>query len=174
VCASTGVQVKVADVDQPQLLARGGRNLAHAHGAGLFGGGVANFHGAIVGDDLVGQPFGGFELLRTEFGGREVDGAGVVAHVERYGGKVEEPLESSRNHMLAGMLLHVIAAPVSVNLSLNQLSRSQPVGGGLEDMQYLAVGFDLANVGYLQPFAAGRHFENAGIGVLPAAGGIKR
>ncbi len=39
---AAGVQVEVADVDEAQLLALGGRNFAHAHGARFVGRGEAN------------------------------------------------------------------------------------------------------------------------------------
>ena len=45
----------------------------------------------------------------------EIDGAALIAHVERDGREVVELLEGRREHMLAGVLLHVIATAVGVD-----------------------------------------------------------
>ncbi len=61
--SAASVQVEVADVDQPQLLALGGRNFAHAHGARFVRRGEANLHRTVFRDDLVGQPLGRLQWL---------------------------------------------------------------------------------------------------------------
>jgi len=134
---------------------------------------VANFHRAIVGDDLVGQALGDFELLSTYLLRREVDGAAFVAHVERYGGKAEEPLESRRNHMLAGMLLHVIAAAGGIDFAANWYARPQPTGRTIDKMQHFAGLFLFLNVDDADARAVGNRVDLSGVRVLPAAGGIE-
>ena len=61
--SATGVQVEVADVDQPQLLALGRRNFAHAHGARFVWRGKTNLDRAVFGDDLVRQRLGGSRFV---------------------------------------------------------------------------------------------------------------
>ena len=60
-------------------------------------------------------------------GSVEVDRAVVVGHVERDGGHVEEADEGGGEHVLSGVLLHVVAAAGGVDLAAD-------AGSGLYDL----------------------------------------
>ena len=55
------------------------------------------------------------DLFRADRVGREIDGAALIAHVERDGGEVVELLERGRQDVLARVLLHVIATALGVD-----------------------------------------------------------
>src|SRR5260370_32739638 len=108
--ASAGSQIEVADVDQAEFVAFGGRQFAQDQFFGFAAGDEADVYGAILKDDLVGEPLGGFDLLFGQRGSVEVNRAVVVRHVERNGRHVVEADEGGGEHVLAGELLLVGAA----------------------------------------------------------------
>ena len=55
--------------------------------------------------------------------GREIDGAALVAHVERHSREIVELLERRRQYVLPGVLLHVVAAALGVDRTLQHSSR---------------------------------------------------
>ena len=112
---SAGIQIEIANVDQAQILALGGRDLAYAHGARLIRRGETNLHSPVFCDDFVGQSLHRQQLFRADGAGREVDGTVLVAHVERYRRHVIQLLEGRRQHMLARMLLHVVAPTLAID-----------------------------------------------------------
>ena len=171
--ASAGVQVEVADVDEAQLFADGGRNLADSHGARFVGSGEANLDGTVFGDDFVRQPLGGFNLLWVDLLGREIDGAVVVAHVKRHGREAVELFEGCREDVLAGVLLHVIATAVGIDFATNRYPRLQPTGRALDTMHDVAGLLLLLNFDDPYAGAVGDPKDLAGVEVLAAAGGIE-
>ena len=113
--SATGVQIKIADIDESQLVALSRRDFADTHCPRFIRRRKANLDRTIFRDDLVGQYFGRFQLLGSDCIGREIDGAALLAHVERNGRETVQPFEGRREHMLSGVLLHVIEAPLGVN-----------------------------------------------------------
>src|ERR1019366_9671595 len=131
----------------------------------------ANLHGTIFSNDLVGQPLGGLQLLCVEDLGREIDGAEVVAHVEGNGGEAVELFEGGREHMLSGMLLHVVTAAVGIDFATNWYPGLQPTGRAINKVQDAAGLLLLVNVDDPNPGAVCNPKDLAGIVVLAAAGG---
>src|ERR1017187_10494571 len=148
--ATAGVQIEIANVDETQLLAHCRRNLANPHASRFLGSSETNLQRTIFGDDLVGQPLGGFQLFWVEGIGGEIDGAEVIAHVERDSGEAVEPFEGGGEHMLPRMLLHVVTAASGIDFATNRYPRPQPTGRAVNKVQDLA-----------------------GVEVLSAAGGIE-
>ena len=118
-------EVEVANVDQAQFVALGGRKFAQAELPCFVAGHEADVDRAVLQDDLVGQALGGFDLLFRQRGRVEINRAVVVGHVERDRGHVVEADEGGGEHMLSGMLLHVVAAAGGVDLAAD-------VGSGLQ------------------------------------------
>ncbi len=120
---AAGIQVEVLDINEPQLGALRRRNLAHAHGPRFIGGGKANSHRPVVEDNFVGQLLGRRDLRGRERVGREIDGATLIAHVKRHSCKTVELFKCGRQHVLARVLLHVIAPPLDVDGAFDRVAR---------------------------------------------------
>ena len=106
--------------------------------------------------------------------GREIDGAEVVAHVEGNRWEVVELFEGRREHVLSGVLLHVIATAVIVDNATDHVVALQSYGGfGFDPVQHLSGGFVLEHFGDTEPLVAVRKFQPSGIEVLAAARGIE-
>ena len=173
--AAAGREIEVADVDDAQFIALGGRKFAQAQLPCFFASHETDVDRAILEDDFVGHAFRRLNLLFAQSWCIEVDGAVVVRHVKGYGRNIEETNERRRQHVLAGVLLYVVAAAGGVDLSVD-------TGSGLEILHGLDVVNDAA------VFRVG-HFSDAEFRVsvrsidggdpsrvvdLAAAGGIER
>ena len=99
----------------------------------------------------------------------------IVGHVERNRRNAEETNERGREHVLAGVLLHVIAAAGGVNLAVD-------AGSGLQgSLVEIALGFEVVDdaaifgVGdFGDAELAGARREPSRIVNLASAGGIER
>ncbi len=105
--------------------------------------------------------------------GREIDGATLFSHVERNRGEVVKLLERRREHMLARVLLHVIAASLAVDRAAYRQFRSQPLRITLNEMQHVAGLLVLRHLFHANARRAFR-FQPAGVEDLSSAGGIER
>ena len=117
--ATAGGEVEVADVDEAELVALGGRKFAQAECSGFIAGHKADFDRAILEHDFVGESLGGFDLIFAKRGRVEIDRAIVVGHVERDGRHVEKANEGGGENVLGGVLLHVVAAAGGVDFAAN-------------------------------------------------------
>jgi len=61
--ATAGSEVEVADVDEAEVVAFGGRKFAEPELRGFVASDVADFDRAVFEDDFVGEAFGGFDLI---------------------------------------------------------------------------------------------------------------
>ena len=123
--AAAGSEVEVANVDQAQFVAFGGRQFAQAELPCFVARHEADVDRAVLEDDLVGQALGGFDLLFRQRRRVEIDGAVVVGHVERDRRHVVQADEGGGEHVLSGVLLHVVATAGGVDLAVD-------AGSGLE------------------------------------------
>jgi len=88
--ATAGGEIEAADVDEAELVPLGGWKFAQPEACGFVATHEADVNGPIFEDDVVGQAFGGFDLILGERGRVEIDGAVVVGHVEGNGWHVEQ------------------------------------------------------------------------------------
>ena len=109
--------------------------------------------------------------LLVRFGSVEINGAVRVAHVERDSLHVVETQKSCGKDMLTGMLLHVIAAALRVDLAANPITRLHFLGRRFEIMDHLAV-FRIRNLGHAH-LGAGIRTDPTGVEDLHSARGIK-
>ena len=141
-------EVDVGDLDEAQQpLALG--LLAERKPRGVFGGGEPHRHRPVVPDDPVGLGLGGLDLL----GGEdlvEVDRAGVGPEVEAHRPRLEQPVEGGRQHVLAGVLLHVIESPGPVDLAVDGGAGGERPIQHVGDLTVLAVDH-LEHGGIAQP-----------------------
>ena len=59
--------------------------------------------------------------------------------MEAFGADAEQPIERRRQHVLAGVLLHVIEAPRPVDLAADDLAGLQGSGDDVRDRAVLAI-----------------------------------
>lgn len=123
--AAAGSEIEILDVDEAKFVALRGRQFAQAELPCFLAGDVADVDGTILEDDFVGQALGGFDLLFGQRRRVQIDGAVVLGHVEGDGWNVKQTDEGGREHVLAGVLLHVIAAARRVNLATDERSGLQ-------------------------------------------------
>jgi len=123
--ATTGRQIEVGNVDQPEFVAFGRRYLPQAQLPCFFTRDKTDIDGTILQDDFVGETLSGFDLFLGQAQSIKVDGAIIVGHVERYRRHIEEADESGGQDVLSRMLLHVIAPPDNVDFTSDTASRSQ-------------------------------------------------
>src|SRR6202034_2656960 len=116
-------EIEVANVDQPQLIPLGGWKFAQTKLPCLVPAHKADVDSTILENDFVGQPLGSFDLLLGQRRRVQIDRAIIVGHVERNRRQVVQPQESSGEHVLAGVLLHMVAAAGGVNLAVDAASR---------------------------------------------------
>ena len=125
---------KSFDVDQPQRsLAL--RLLPQRQRRDLLRAGEPDRHRPVLPDDAVGFVLGARDLGRVELA-REIDRRGLGAEMETLGPRAEQPIERGRQHVLAGVLLHVIEAPRPVDRP-----RARVAGGrrAIDHVQHPAV-----------------------------------
>ena len=116
---TAGGEIEIMNIDEAQLIALRGWKFAQAKVRSFVASHEAYVNGTIFDDDFVGQAFGGLALILGNRRRIEIDGAIVVGHVERHGLHIEQSDKCSGEHVLAGVLLHVIAAAVGVNLAVD-------------------------------------------------------
>ena len=127
--AAAGGEIEVLDVDQAQrpfalgLLAK--RQRRH-----FLRSGEANRHRAIFPDDAVGLVFRAPDLRRRQLA-RQVDGRVLGAEMKALGPGVQQAIEGRRQHVLAGVLLHVIEAAGPVDRAADP----RGVRRAIDDMQ---------------------------------------
>src|SRR5206468_2459393 len=82
------------------------------------------------------------------------DAAALLAQVRRQGRRAELALEGGRQHVLAGVLLHVVEAPCPVHLG-GELDARRVAGAAVEHVPDppLAVGLDVHPRGVAEPRA---------------------
>ena len=98
-------------------------NLAHAHRARFIGRGEANFHRTVFGDDFVRQPLGGCNCFGVTRRSRD-RWCSSRRPCGRNGREVVQLLESGRENVLSGVLLHVVAAPLGIDHAANDSARA--------------------------------------------------
>ncbi len=105
----------------------------------------------------------------------EIDGAALVAHVKRDGREVVELLEGGRQHVLAGVLLHVVATALDIDRAADRKTRLQLRGLSFHDVQHVASLLVLRDFHHAQRnrFGSVGQIEPAGVEGLATAGGIK-
>ena len=114
---------KSCDVDQPQRsLAL--RRLAQPERRGLLG---ATRNGSSPDDPprRRGWPRPRRGRSRSPSLARQIDRRGLSAEVKALGARAEQPIERRRQHVLAGVLLHVIEAPRPVDRALDRAGGRQ-------------------------------------------------
>jgi hypothetical protein len=109
----------------------------------------------------------GFNLRRRERRGLKVNRAAFFSHVKADGGQIVELNESRREHVLARVLLYVVAPTLFVHPALHRYSGAQRLGNEVQDATVLFV----LNISDRQ--FASINYEFPGIVHLATAGGVK-
>jgi hypothetical protein len=129
--AAAGGEIEIGDLDQSQRpLAH--RLLAERQLGRLFGRGESDGDRPVLPDDAVRFVDASLDVCRRNFLG-EVDRRGLPAHMEAHGSVVEHALEGRRQHMLSGVLLHVVETARPVDLAVYRLADCRHVRRDLPD-----------------------------------------
>jgi len=121
--AAAGRQVEPFDVDQSQRSAAR-RFLAQRQRRGFFGRHEADRHRTVFPHHAVGFGFGGGELGRRQLA-FQVDGGRVRAQVEAQRPRAAHAQNRRGQHVLSGVLLHVIEAAGPIDLAVDVLAWCQ-------------------------------------------------
>ncbi len=108
---------KSVDLDEAQR-AGAVRFLAQRQRGRLFGGDEPDLNRAILPDDAVGLGLGSGDLGWRDRA-MQVDGRRRRAQVEALGPRLAHAVEGRRQHVLAGVLLHVVEAPRPVDVAVH-------------------------------------------------------
>src|SRR5205809_1205217 len=122
--AAAGGQVEIGYLDQPQIPGLLGRQLAQSHQASLLKRNKANRNRTIFSNNLIRQSLRLYNLRRRKGLCAQIDGATLGAHVEAHGWNIEQANKGRRKHMLARVLLYMVAAARRIGQAANGLSRS--------------------------------------------------
>src|SRR5215467_10610438 len=167
--AAAGRQVKVDNINESQLSCLFRWQLAQFELTRLFHRDKPNVDRSVVSNNLVRKLLRRRHLNGAQGLDRQVDGAGFNSHVKTDCWSIEQANECRRKHVLAGVLLHVVAAPRGIDQTDNILAFFQLLRNNMKD---LAV-FFLGHFGYWHFPVVGQD-KFAGIENLSAARGIKR
>ena len=135
--------VKAGDLDEPER-PRPIRLLAKRQACSFLRGGETDSDRMILPDNPVGPVLGSFDVC----GGQrsvEIDRRRRRTEVEALGAGADHAIERGRQHMLPGVLLHVLESSVPVNLAVDDLqlsiaSRNDPAFEfAFENMENLAI-----------------------------------
>jgi hypothetical protein len=140
--AAAGREIVILDVDEPQRSGPAGL-LAHTHRRGFFSGGESDRHRTVFPHHAVGISLGFANFIGSDLS-REIDGRRQLPHVETLGAHAEEAIERRRQHVLPGVLLHVIEPPRPVDGAADHLAWFQ---GAAHDVSDGPV-FTIDHVGY--------------------------
>ena len=116
---SAGSKVKVRNLDQAQIASLLGRKLAQAQLTRFFQRHKADAHRTVLSNHFIGQQLCFLCLCGGKTGSLQVDGAAFFAHVETDGGHIEKFYERGGEHMLPGVLLHVVTTANGINAALD-------------------------------------------------------
>src|SRR5215469_6472927 len=167
--AAAGRQVKVDNIDESQLFCLFRRQLAQFELTRLFQRDKTNVDRPILGDDFVCQLLRLRHLNGAQGLDRQVDGAGFNSHVKTDCWSIEQANECRRKHVLAGVLLHVVAATRGIDQTNNALAFFQLLRNNMKDLAVFFFGYFC----YWHFPVVGQD-KFAGIENLPAASRIKR
>jgi len=84
--------------------------LSNAELRQLVRGAIANVHGTVFENNLVGCPFGAFEEFLGRLRAAQINGANLLAKMVGNRGQSETLLKHGGEQMLSGVLLHVVEA----------------------------------------------------------------
>ena len=159
--AAAGAKIQIRESDDPHLA---GQLLFTPVGQRrqLLLGGPENLHLRVPPDGLVGPGLDFRQGLRLH-GTVEIDGHGVVTHVEAHVVIAKAGVDQAADNVLAAVLLHQVEPPVPVDLALHGFANLQRMVAVVDDP---AAGF----VGIGDPDTA----QDALVAGLAAALGIKR
>ena len=161
-------KVKVRNVDQPQVAGLLGRKLAQAQLPRFFQRHKADAYRTVFCNHFIGQQFRFLCLRGGEAGGLQIDGAALFPHVKADRGHIEKLNERSGEHMLAGVLLHVVAAAGGIHAALDLSSHWERRSGKMKDASVFLIG----NLGDGNLLSLGK--QHAEIVHLAATGRVKR
>src|ERR1041385_4933696 len=166
-CPTAGRKIEISDINQTQVAGLLRRKFTQAELPRFFQRHKTDSYRTVFSNHLIGQPLGLLCLRRGKAGGFKINGAALFTHVEADGGHIKELNESGGEHMLAGMLLHMIAPADSIDSAPHLCSCGKWRGSKVQN----AYVFFVRNFCDRDLLVSGT--QHAGIVNLASAGGIK-
>src|ERR1019366_8827679 len=168
--------IEIRDLDQSQFVALRGRQFAQAEPFRFRTGNIANPHRTILKHNLIGPLLGPPNLLRTYRWSCQINRAIVFPHVERDRRHLVKLDKSRREHMLSGVLLHVIVAAFGIDAAMHRGPRERQPRRRfqvVDDPAVFCVG-NFCDAEASVVFAVPAQREPSSVMHLAAAGRIKR
>ena len=129
---------KSVDLDQPQRALARPVSLRSGSARGLLGGGEPDADGPVLPHDPVRFVFGGGEIARRQLA-RDVDRRGRGPEMEAHRPRAEQPIERGRQHVLAGVLLHVVEPARPVDGAVHGLPRREDASARFHHVHHVPV-----------------------------------